>query len=153
MFNKLVWPFSVSVIAGVVVAIVSVQILGLVAAIAIPSDFYAWFRELGSLETGIFISELVLICSTVGLLSFAVLSVIYRFISPATRLSFVSFLIGVFLTVYIIIPLFNGIPLSTPFTRHWWGYGFEFSIVFASIAAYLLAKRLGHNYAIKGTSV
>jgi hypothetical protein len=153
MFNKLVWPFTISVLAGFVVAIASVQILGVTSAVAIPSDFYAWFRELGSLETGIFISELVLICGTVGLLSFSVLTVVYRFMFPATGLSFFSFLFGVFLTAYIAIPLYYGMPISTPFARHWWGYSFEISIIFASVAAYLLARRLGHNYAIKGTSV
>ena len=152
MFNKIVWPFSMSLVAGFIVAIASVQILGIVAAVAIPSGFYAWFRELGSLEAGIFISELVLIFSTVGVLSFAVLSVVYRCGFPASRLSFFSFLIGVFLTVYIVIPMFYGYPMSARFVRHWWGYGFEISIVIASIAAYLFARRLGHNYAIKGTS-
>ena len=153
MSNKLVWPLIISLLAGFVVAIASVKILGIILAVAIPDDFYAWFRELGSLEAGIFVSELALICSTVGLLSFTVLFVVYRFIFPATRLSFFSFLIGVFLTVYIAVPMFYGIPMSSPFAKQWWGYGFEISIVFASVAAYLLARRLGHNYAIKGTSV
>ena len=152
MFNKLVWPFIISLLAGFLVAIASIQILGITAAVPIPSGFFAWFRELGSLETGIFVSELVLICSTVGLVSFIVLSIIYRFIFPASRLSVFSFLIGVFLTVYIGVPMFYGIPMSTSFARHWWGYGFEITIVLASVAAYLLARRLGHNYAIKVTA-
>ena len=151
MFNKLVWQFSISLLAGFVVAAASIKILGITAAVAIPSEFFAWFRELGSLETGIFVSELALICSTVGLLSFAVLSGVYRFILPFTRFSFVSFLIGVFLTVYIGVPVFYDIPFTQPFTRHWWGYSFEIAIIIASVAAYLIAKRLGHNYAIKVT--
>jgi hypothetical protein len=152
MFNKIVWPFSVSLIAGFIVAIASVQLLGIVAAIAIPKGFHDWFRDLGSIEAGIFVSELVLLLSTVGLLSFAVLSVVYRFMFPASRLSFFSFLIGVFLTAYIAIPTFYDIPLSAPFVRRWWGYSFEISIVIASVAAYLFARRLAHNYAIKGAS-
>jgi len=149
MLNKLAWPFCISLLAGVVVAFASAQILGIILAVAIPSEFYTWFRELGSIETGIFIAELALICSTVGLLSFAVLSAVYRFIFPASGLSCLAFIIGVFLTVYIGMPLFYGIPVSTPFARQWWGYGFEIAIVVASVAAYLFAGRLGRTHAIK----
>ena len=149
MFNKPGWSFCISLLAGFLVAVASVQIMGIVLAVAIPSGFHAWFRELGSIETGIFITELALICCTVGLLSFAVLSAIYRFIFPASGMSCFAFLIGVSLTVYIGIPMFYGIPVSTPFARQWWGYGFEIAIVAASVAAYLLAGRLGHTHAIK----
>jgi hypothetical protein len=149
MFKKSGWSFCISLLAGFAVAVASVQIMGIILAVAVPSDFYAWFRELGSIETGIFITELALICCTVGLLSFAVLSAVYRFIFPASGLSCLAFIIGVFLTVYIGIPLFYGIPVSTPFARQWWGYGFEIAIVAASVAAYLLSGRLGRTHAIK----
>jgi hypothetical protein len=104
------------------------------------------------LETGLFISQLLLICGTVGLLTFAVLSAVYRFMFPASLLSIFSFLAAVFLTAYIAIPLYFGMPVSTAFARHWWGYGFEISIVFASLAAYLTARRPRRNYAINGAS-
>jgi len=149
MINKSGWSFFISLLAGFFVAVASVQIMGVILAIAVPSEFYAWFRELGSIETGIFITELALICCTVGLLSFAALSAVYRFIFPASGLSCFAFLIGVFLTVYIGIPMFYGIPVSTPFARQWWGYGFEIAIVAASAAAYLSAVHLGHAHAIK----
>jgi hypothetical protein len=152
MFSKLVWPFTISLLAGFVVAVSSVKILGFTAAVAIPSDFFAWFRSLGSLESGLFVSELALICCTVGPLSFAVLYAVYRFIIPATRFSVFSFLIGVLITAYIGVPVFYGLPISQSFTRHWWGYGFEIAIFLASVASYLLARRLGHNDAIKVTA-
>jgi hypothetical protein len=140
---------AVYLLAGLAVGAASIYILGYTSAVAIPAAYFSWFRAQGGLELGLLISDFLLIFSTIGLLSMAVLLTAHRLIVGMTRLSIAAFVAAVFLVPYVILPFAEPFPPAAAFLRPWWTYAFELSIILASLLGYLVAWRLWPNQSFK----
>ena len=143
----------VSLSLGVVVGVAALYSLGFTAAIASPAGLFDWFKSKNLLDLGLGLWHLVVVYGLgIGLPVFLVLFSAFRtFAKPAVS-SALLFVLGVLLTVHVFYPLAYGSSLSAAFTRPWWGYGFELSLVVATGAA-LFVTRNWPNSSFKPTSL
>jgi len=151
MMSRSSKSIAIFLLVGLAVGTTSIYILGvtMAMAIAIPHTYVSWFHAQGSLETGLLLADFALIFSTIGALSVALILTVHRFITPATRLSLAAFIAGVLAVAHVIVPLAYEVPLSLAYTRAWWRFGFEISLVVAALIAYFIASRLWPNMALK----
>ena len=133
----------VCLVLGVAVGIASVFVLARTAAIAAPQGFFAWFKQAGSIEAGVFSWDLLVTYGLgVGLPAFIVALLAFRFVVAATAGSALAFAAGVLLAIHGLAPLWFGHPLDTVWQRPWFYYApLEASLGLATWAAWWIARR------------
>lgn len=132
----------VCLVLGVAVGIASIFVLAHTAAIAAPEGFFAWFKQAGSIEAGVFSWDLLVTYGLgVGLPAFIVALLALRFVVAATAGSALAFAAGVLLAIHGLAPLWFGTPLDTVSQRPWFYYALEASLGLATWAAWWIARR------------
>lgn len=127
---------------GVAVGIAAIFALGRTAAIAAPQGLFAWFKQAGSIEAGLFFWDLVVTFGLgVGLPAFVVLLLTLRCMAAATLGAALAFAAGVLLAIHGSAPLWFGHPLDTVPQRPWFSYALEASLGLATWAAWWIARR------------
>ena len=98
----------VCLVLGVAVGIAAVFALARTAAIAAPAGLFAWFKQAGSIEAGVFSWDLLVTYGLgVGLPAFIVaLLAIKVFLELIKRISFVSFAIYRFIVAAAVYAVF-----------------------------------------------
>jgi hypothetical protein len=130
-------------VIGILVAAISMKSIGVTAALSTPTDFSSWFKANEMMELGILVWELVVVFGMgIGVLTFATLLAVFRFVLPATLGSLLAFFIGVLAMAYLIVPLVNSMPINIFVGRPWYSFGFELAVLVSAVAAYLIAIRM-----------
>ena len=132
----------VCLVLGVAVGIVAIFALARTAAIAAPAGLFAWFKQAGSIEAGVFSWDLLVTYGLgVGVPAFIVALLALRFVVAATAGSALAFAAGVLLAIHGLAPLWFGTPLDTVSQRPWFYYALEASLGLATWAAWWIARR------------
>lgn len=143
MLNTAFRQYLLCLFLGIVIAFVATFVIGYTSAIAAPQLWFTWF---GSTEVGLFLWDTIVVYGLgVGVPAVLALFIAFRFTIKPTMYSGITFVIGVLLAAYVLLPLVYDTPLSLAYTRPWWGYGFEVSLICAVLAALLLTRCLWFN--------
>lgn len=143
--------FAVFLVTGIGIAIVAVPVMGIIMAVAIPAEYFAWFRAHGVPSAGLFVVNFALIFFSLGIPTAAFLVMLYRFLYPVTKVSVIAFLFGFFVTIELAIPVINGFRFADYAQLPWYAYAFHIAMISAVLPAYLVARRRRHNNSFKQT--
>jgi|GEM_PF-2775096 len=132
---------SLCLVLGAVVGIIALFVMPISAALAAPAGFFSWFKQAGSIDTGLFLWDVVVTYGLgLGLPAFMALLLAFRHFVAATIGSALAFLAGVLLTIHVLAPLWFGYTLDLAFQRPWFAYALELSLVVGVLAAMLVAR-------------
>ena len=136
------WQKAFCFALGIAVVVFAVGLIARTAALAVPEGFFAWFKQAGSIEAGLFLWDLVVTYGLgIGLPAFIALLVAFRFFVAATASAALAFLAGVLLTVHVLAPLWFGYSLDMVWQRPWFAFAMEASLGLAALAAWFIARR------------
>lgn len=128
---------------GVLVVFASVAPMGYAMAVAVPASYFDFFRNLGSLELGLFVLSIASAFVAAGLSSLvAQLAAYHAGVQPSWRTAML-FVAGALFPAYVLMPLTEGMPMFwLVFARSWFDFGMEWVLVATAWLSLILARRL-----------
>jgi hypothetical protein len=128
---------------GIGVGFVVVRVLAYTAAFSAPRGLFLGFRSRAAFEIGLFLWDAIVVYGLgAGVITFAALLAAYRGFAAPTVASALCYLAGIMLTIYVLIPLAENMPIYLALSRQWWAYGLELSLVVSTFLARLAALSL-----------
>jgi hypothetical protein len=141
---------ALCLVIGAAVALIATFTHGYTAAIAAPIELFDWFKSRDSVELGVLLWDFTVVSGLgIGLLSFFALLAAFRFFAKPMAGPAFFFLIGALLITHVVMPLAYDTPLSLAFSRSWWGYGLELSLISSVVFSLLLARWIWPNNSFK----
>ncbi len=128
---------------GVAVGLVVVHTLAYTAAFSAPRGIFLGLRSRAAFEIGLFLWDAVVVYGLgAGVITFGALLAAYCSFAVPTARSALFYLAGIVLTIYVLIPLAEHMPVSLALSRQWWAYGLELSLVVSAFLALVVARAI-----------
>lgn len=135
---------------GIVVGLVLISTLARTAALSAPRAIFMGLHSRAAFEIGLFLWGAVVVYGLgAGIISLAALLSAYALGVMPTLRSGLLFIASVLVTLYVIVPLANEMPIEPALlSRRWWAYGLEFDLLASVLLATVIARRVGRARAM-----
>jgi len=128
---------------GVAVGVVVVHTLAFTATFSAPRGIFLGFRSRAAFEIGLFLWDAMVVYGLgAGVITFGALLAAYGSFAVPTARSTLAYLAGIALSIYVLIPLAENMPVSLALSRQWWAYGLELSLVASAFLALVVARAI-----------
>ena len=142
LFTSRATAIAAAAVAGVMVGLAAVPLLGYALAVVLPQSFIGPFRGAGALGLGLFLWDLIIyFVPGPGFLALGALLLLFRYTRQSRVLVVASFMASVLVAMYVLVPALYGQALGPALNRPWYGYSFEVMLLVAALLATALSKR------------